>query len=54
VMAVRLLPQPWRGIVDCGVVAGLVTGIASVLWFWARALFTRQAPAIPLDLPSAT
>lgn len=51
VMAVRLLPQPWRGIVDCGVVAGLVTGILSLLWFWSRAVFMRQTPAIPLDLP---
>lgn len=51
VLLVRLLPQPWRGIIDCGVVAGLVTGIASLLWFWARAVFLRQPPAVALDLP---
>jgi hypothetical protein len=51
VLTVRLLPQPWRGIIDCGVVAGLAVGIGSLLWYWARALFTRQAPPIALDLP---
>ena len=35
VLLVRLLPQPWRGIVDAGVVAGLVFGIGSILYFVA-------------------
>jgi len=29
----RLLPQPWRGIVDAGVVVGLSIGIMSILYF---------------------
>lgn len=29
----RMLPQPWRGIVDAGVVAGLIAGIVSIIWF---------------------
>ncbi len=33
VLLVRLLPQPWRGIVDAGVVTGLILGIASILYF---------------------
>ena len=51
VLLVRLLPQPWRGIIDCGVVGGLMVGIASLLWFWARTVFAQQPPAVPLDLP---
>jgi hypothetical protein len=30
---VRALPQPWRGIVDAGVVAGLSVGLLSFWWF---------------------
>ncbi|MBV0933956.1 hypothetical protein [Marinobacterium weihaiense] len=37
VMLVRLLEQPWRGIIDAGVVLGLTWGIVSL------ALFTLQA-----------
>lgn len=51
ILAVRLLPQPWRGIIDVGVVGGLLVGIASILWFWARTVFAHQPPAVPLDLP---
>lgn len=38
VLAVRFLPQPWRGIVDAGVLLGLAMGIASLLYFLAREL----------------
>lgn len=31
VLAVRLLPQPWRGILDAGVVVGLSWGLAATL-----------------------
>ncbi|TNE92232.1 MAG: hypothetical protein EP330_02570 [Deltaproteobacteria bacterium] len=34
VMFVRQLDQPWRGIVDVGVVLGLLTGLASIS-YWA-------------------
>ena len=34
VVAVRLLAQPWRGLIDAGVVAGLSVGLLSVaIWF---------------------
>lgn len=51
VIGVRHIAQPWRGIIDCGVVLGLLVGVLSVLWFGARSLFAEQAPAVPLDLP---
>lgn len=33
VLIARQLPQPWRGIVDAGVVVGLSIGIVSILYF---------------------
>jgi hypothetical protein len=50
VFAVQSVPQPWRGILDAGVVSGLAWGSASHLWFGFRALRTGQFPASP-DLP---
>jgi len=50
VMAVRSLPQPWRGIVDGGVVVGLVWGIVVIWYHFLRYLFGGEAPEIE-DLP---
>ena len=47
VLAVRLLAQPWRGIVDAGVVVGLAWGLASVLIFGTRALTAAEFPYSP-------
>jgi len=44
VSVIRLLPQPWRGILDAGVVVGLSWGIAATLWFCQQALRTRPFP----------
>ncbi len=46
VLAMRLVSQPWRGIVDGGVVVGLTIGCVSLLVHWARALGpgTRHTP----------
>jgi hypothetical protein len=44
VTLVRMLPQPWRGIVDAGVVVGLVWGTLSILVFFARAIFMGVVP----------
>jgi len=41
VAAVRRLDQPWRGIIDAGVVVGLAWGLASVWIFTARAFGPR-------------
>ena len=37
VILVRFLDQPWRGIIDVGVVIGLLWGLASMLYFFVRA-----------------
>ena len=33
ILIAGVLPQPWRGIIDAGVVVGLGIGIASILYF---------------------
>jgi hypothetical protein len=38
IFLVRLLPQPWRGILDAGVVVGLAWGLVALLAFAVRAL----------------
>lgn len=50
VLAVRQLAQPWRGIIDAGVVVGLGIGVASIVWYCARALAGHDPP-VPPDLP---
>lgn len=51
VIAVRMLEQPWRGIVDAGVVVGLAWGVVSILYFLARALGGHEMPVSP-DVPA--
>lgn len=54
VMIARILPQPWRGILDAGVVVGLMIGIISILYFL---LLTSRSPDlihIELEVPSDT
>ena len=50
VVAVRAFPQPWRGIVDVGVVVGLSWGAASIVVSLITALRGRP-PAVSPDLP---
>ncbi len=50
IVIVRNLDQPWRGIIDAGVVVGLGIGVASILYYTVRALTGRPSPADP-DLP---
>jgi hypothetical protein len=38
ILAVRLLPQPWRGIVDGGVVVGLGWGVISTVMLFGKEL----------------
>lgn len=49
VVLVRMTPQPWRGIVDAGVVIGLGVGSLSIGWHVLRSL--RLGPQLPTDLP---
>ena len=50
VIAVRQLAQPYRGIVDAGVVVGLGLGCLAVVYFFARALAGHALPVAP-DVP---
>lgn len=50
VIGVRQLPQPWRGVVDAGVVVGLSVGVLSILWFVlgaVRGTWTGVDPELP-------
>lgn len=46
VVVVSRMEQPWRGIVDAGVVVGLAIGIVSLLWHGVRAM---RGIAPPMD-----
>ena len=50
VVAIRWAPQPWRGIVDLGVVVGLGWGSAAIAVFAWIALAGRPLP-VPADVP---
>jgi hypothetical protein len=50
VVLVRFLEQPWRGIVDAGVIVGLTWGTIAIVIFMGSAL--RGAPlSVPPDVP---
>jgi hypothetical protein len=52
VILVRLLPQPWRGIVDGGVVVGLAWGLVTLFIFSVQAFTTdtfNHPPEVPED-----
>ena len=53
VVVVRRLDQPWRGIIDAGVVVGLAWGAISIVYFAARS-FAGHAMPVPPDLPAPT
>ena len=48
VQLVRILDQPWRGIVDAGVVVGLAWGAVATLALAVQAL--SQSPGKPAEL----
>ena len=50
IVLVKFLEQPWRGIVDFGVVLGLSYGLISFLIYAAKSLFSpsfNEAPEVP-------
>lgn len=52
VLIARSMPQPWRGIVDAGVVVGLSFGVASIAYFL---IISKSDPArlsISAEVPS--
>ena len=55
ILLVRLCPQPWRGIIDVGVIAGLTYGTISFLLFCIKALTQKafpHSPEVPLQSDS--
>jgi hypothetical protein len=51
IVGVRLLEQPWRGIIDLGVVLGLTWGLVALFGFTYQAFF-RTEFSFPADLKS--
>lgn len=49
---VKFVPQPWRGILDGGVVVGLAWGLVAVWYFFARYLLDLDHP-VATDLPES-
>ncbi|MFQ5526094.1 MAG: hypothetical protein ACE5GX_07495 [Thermoanaerobaculia bacterium] len=47
IVAVRMLPQPWRGLVDAGVVGGLTVGLLSMTVWFVRAQRGMPIPFSP-------
>lgn len=52
VMAVKLTPAPWRGLIDAGVVVGLTWGLVATAAILIQA-FRGQLPDTPSDVPGA-
>ncbi len=52
VLITRLLPQPWRGIVDAGVVTGLAIGIASILYFLVLVTLKPERLVVSAEVPT--
>jgi hypothetical protein len=50
IIGVQMLEQPWRGMVDTGVVAGLLWGELAIIVFFFRALSGHPMP-VPADVP---
>ncbi|GMR24718.1 MAG: hypothetical protein BMS9Abin37_3310 [Acidobacteriota bacterium] len=46
VVTVRQLAQPWRGIIDAGVVVGLALGLLSLIYLFVRAVVTKREPVL--------
>jgi hypothetical protein len=47
VLVVHRVPQPWRGIIDAGVVTGLAWGLLSLIWYVAAGLTRKDFPYSP-------
>ena len=52
ILIARQLPQPWRGILDAGVVVGLTIGILSISWFLLASRFMAAYNPVPTEVPS--
>ncbi len=54
VLVVSRLPQPWRGIIDGGVVLALAWGAAAIVVFFFRAVASGTPPEVDPALPPAS
>ncbi|MDP6732363.1 MAG: hypothetical protein QF877_06380 [Gammaproteobacteria bacterium] len=54
IIIARMLPQPWRGIVDAGVVVGLTIGVASIIYFVFLAYSKPEAIQASAETPGDT
>lgn len=52
VLIARMLPQPWRGIVDAGVVTGLAIGIGSILYFLVLVTLKPERLLVSAEVPT--
>jgi hypothetical protein len=52
VFIARQLPQPWRGIVDAGVVVGLGLGIASLAFHGFNVAVNPDSSSMPAEVPT--
>ena len=51
VILIRLMPQPWRGLLDAGVVVGLSLGVLSIFYFICLARTKPDAIPITAEVP---
>ena len=54
ILLAGLLPQPWRGILDAGVVVGLVIGVASIVYFLIIASKNPDLIHVSAEVPGDT
>ncbi|MFL2840253.1 MAG: hypothetical protein ACJ0BT_00190 [Pseudohongiellaceae bacterium] len=54
VIVVMMLPQPWRGIVDAGIVLGLILGVSSIVYFWVQSLEEGWLGPVSADFPESS
>ena len=47
IIVVHSLPQPWRAVLDIGVIIGLAWGVASFIWSLKRTFATAGFPVSP-------
>lgn len=52
VIIVRFIDQPWRGIIDAGVVVGLIWGLCSMIYFLYAAIYRANFKYSPEITPS--
>jgi len=53
ILAVKFVPQPWRGAIDLGVCLALAWGAAVIPYFFLRGILTRRFP-VPADVPTGS